>query len=150
MGNVIQAARARGLPARGTDLVRRSEIADVEMDFLRDPCHITNPSEWDLVTNPPYGKGVTALAFILRGMELGFRTVNVFVGETFLFSMTRKPFFERHPPRRIAFMSRRPSCPPGGRGIEATGGQANYVWLTFGPGVGGLTWLGVRPPRKRS
>lgn len=102
----------------------------------------------DIVMNPPYGRAKLAVKFIDHALKLTGARVAAIVTESFLFSAGKwngrefvggrhDKFTREWPLKHILFLSSRPSMPPGGMEIPATGGQTNYVWLVFERGFEG-------------
>jgi hypothetical protein len=149
-GNIVDSADELGFEAFGDDLSPDRCSPDTgPADFF----NLTNAQfsrsfqgrATAIVSNPPYGRAETAERFIRHALTfLDCPLIAVFVEVRFLFSGKRHSFFaHEHPPTCIAFLSSRPSCPPGDaflRGeIKATGGTQQYVWLIYdrrlGPAV---------------
>lgn len=131
-GTIPEALRRRGILYDGSDLVDRG-YGRSGVDFLAPVMPV--PSCDNIVTNPPYGKGVLAEAFIRRALIVARRKVAVLVNEKFLYSERRHPLFTGTCLARIYHLSSRPSMPPGellrAGEVEATGGSVNYAWLVF-------------------
>jgi len=150
-GNVIAAFKARrpGLLAIGTDVVDRCRSAPWfygKVDFLKTapavPCvpspFLERPAH--IVTNPPYGQGVMAEAFIRHALWHAALSVAALVDLQFLASNGRATgLFAEHPPTRMHLIYPRISCPPGmalrrgtlKSGKRASGGQTDYLWLVW-------------------
>jgi hypothetical protein len=157
-GNILRSAKAHGLEAIGTDLVDRSRHCELVGDFLdpdfqehlRDLCggEITN-----IVCNPPYGRAVTAAAFVTEALKVARAKVAMLVQNKFLFSQRRYDLFTdpATAPARVYFLSERPSMPPGellqlGL-IEPKGGKVDYLWMVWDRSCHGPTialWLAPR------
>ena len=135
-GTIPAAFEARGLRCHASDIVDRGWPGTVEHDFLSDgwvdpdrlPVEVDN-----IVTNPPYGRGVTARRFVNVAREIARCKVAAFVRADFLFSQGRRQLLSEA--ARVYVLSKRPSCPPGDpylRGeIEAKGGQHDYCWVVW-------------------
>lgn len=107
----------------GSDLVYRG-YGEGGRDFLADP------GPWfNLIFNPPYN---IAEQFILHALDVASCKVAALVNLKFLASQGRRErLFKPHPPAAVLILSRRPSMPPGGSGIEAKGGTADYCWVVW-------------------
>lgn len=135
-GTIPAAFEARGLDVRASDLVDRGWPETVLHDFLGngwvDPDQLPVVVD-NIVTNPPYGRGVTARRFVETARQIAQRKVAVFVRGDFLFSQGRRHLLSDA--ARVYVLSKRPSCPPGDaylRGeIEAKGGQHDYCWVLW-------------------
>lgn len=116
-------------------------------DFLveRDPLAL------NIITNPPYGRGL-ADAFCLHALQLTAKTggkVAMLVAVQSLCHPTRTPFFEKHPPA-IIYAVDDCTCYPYGDPRKATRSilQQRYCWLVWHAGYTGPTmfkWLRTAP-----
>lgn len=143
-GTIPMTMEAAGLRCYGTDL--RNRGYGVCCDFLRDEPPLRDVD--NIVTNPPYGGGKAAVAFIERARTIARSKVAVLVNEKFLYSERRHQMFTAGGLYRVYFLSSRPSMPPGhllqAGQIEAKGGAVNYAWLVFLRGFTGAPtahWL---------
>lgn len=136
-GTIPRRCVARGIEATGSDIANRGfgEVAD----FLDPALEGARGYDLNVVTNPPYG---LAEAFIRRGLAIASRKVAVLVQSKFPYSQRRHALFTLFPPRRIYFLSTRPSMPPGDKllagTVEAKGGKLDYCWIVWEAG-----WLGT-------
>lgn len=107
----------------GSDLVARG-FCEGGSDFFADQ------GPWcNLIFNPPYAR---AEQFILHAIEVATHKIAAIVNLKFLASQGRRErLFKPHPPAYVLILSRRPSMPPGGSGIEAKGGTADYCWIVW-------------------
>jgi hypothetical protein len=144
-GNVVRAAWSSMRDACGTDIVDRGQLAKVALlEFGKQ----TNASIREsfvpqimhniaVVSNPPYGGGDMAEAFIRHFVPMrAAQVVAVFVQSRFLHSGKRHKLHAiDHRPSVVAHLSDRPSCPPGDAllagEIEAKGGSQDYCWLIY-------------------
>lgn len=135
-GTIPKEARRLGYDAHGSDLVARG-YGESHCDFFRSRGPFDN-----LVFNPPYK---LAEEFIAYANHIATGKVAALVNLKFLASQgRRKRLFDPHPPLAVLILSRRPSMPPGGAGIEAKGGTADYCWIVWERGYVGPTntrWL---------
>ena len=137
-GNIPRALRAGGVPACGTDIVCRMTPDDPIWSGYRDFL-ATTPGQFladNIITNPPFGKGALAEAFIRRALSApNLAKLAVFVDARFLYSTKRaRGLYAEHPPSRVWILAPRPSCPPGAylaAGNKAGGGTADYAWLVW-------------------
>lgn len=129
-GSIVGVLRAYyagkyGLGVRASDIVDRGcPGAEHGVDFLAcdDPAY-------NIVFNPPYKR---AEEFILHAISLAEGLVCALVNIKFLASQGRRErLFLPHPPAAVLILSRRPSMPPGGAGLEAKGGTADYCWIVW-------------------
>lgn len=122
----------------GSDIVDRgSPFFDGVRDFLSDETQRDN-----IVSNPPYKLAeemfkhaclhvANKVAFILR--------ISFLAGQK-----RRDNLFKDFRPSEVLILSKRPSMPPGGSGIPAKGGTADYCWLIrdrFATGETILRWV---------
>lgn len=130
-GSIVSALHAEhatgkyGLGIRASDIVDRGcPGAERGIDFLAS-------TDWayNIVFNPPYKR---AEEFILHAIGLAEGLVCALVNIKFLASQGRRErLFLPHPPAAVLILSRRPSMPPGGAGLEAKGGTADYCWIVW-------------------
>lgn len=119
----VIAHRGSAVGVGGSDLVSRGYGLG-SVDFLSDPVPLTNT-----IFNPPYA---LAERFILHALDVTTHKVAALVNLKFLASQGRRErLFNAHPPAAVLILSRRPSMPPGGAGIEAKGGTADYCWIVW-------------------
>jgi hypothetical protein len=140
-GNVVKAARASDRRARGSDIVDRSSNVSFVADFLAltkgAAAAGKDGEQLAVVSNPPYGGGDMAEAFIRHFVPMPtVEVVAVFVQSRFLHSGKRHKLHAiDHRPSVVAHLSDRPSCPPGDAylagEIEAKGGSQDYCWLIY-------------------
>jgi hypothetical protein len=133
-GNVLAAAMRAGKIVHGHDIVDRSSGRWGVRDFLGwRLCHWT--MSLSIVTNPPFGRGKIAEAFIRHAHVLRPRKLAVFVDSRFLFGRARAlGLFSEFSPARVWLITPRPSCPPGNylrSGNKAGGGTKDYCWLVW-------------------
>ncbi|MBX9862421.1 MAG: hypothetical protein K2Y42_06670 [Hyphomicrobium sp.] len=116
-------------------------------DFLVE----REPLARNIITNPPYGRGL-ADAFCLHALQLTAKTggkVAMLVAVQSLCHPTRTPFFEKHPPA-IIYAVDDCTCYPYGDPNKATRSilQQRYCWLVWHAGYDGPTmfkWLRTAP-----
>lgn len=139
-GTIPKAFQAAGFKTTACDIVDRGYGST--HDFFKDERIRDN-----MVFNPPFGK-LLPEQFILRALEKTRNNglIAAIVNIKFLASQRRRDRLYRiHPPLEILVCSDRPSMPPGGMGIKATGGTQDYCWIIWRVGFKGLTktrWLG--------
>jgi hypothetical protein len=73
-GNILRSASAHGLDAIGSDLVNRGQHCRLIGNFLDPDCQarlreLCGGEINNIVCNPPYGRGVTAAAFIIEAIK---------------------------------------------------------------------------------
>lgn len=137
-GNIVKAALQHGLPATGSDIVRRVDPAPTwftgERDFLDGPplC-----ADINIVTNPPFFRGKGTEDFIRRALTTVHGKVAIFTSIKFLAGAKRaEGLFTEHPPARIWIVTPRVSCPPGeylAAGNKAGGGADDWCWIVYPP-----------------
>lgn len=131
-GNIVDACKARGMHADGSDIVQRA-ASFYPYDFLTgegiEP--FGGPPD-NIITNPPYRQ---ARAFIERALSIARFKVAVLVQQQFPFSQGRYDLFTERPLARLYFLSTRPSMPPGAAldagEVKASGGKTDYLWMVF-------------------
>lgn len=143
-GQIPDIIRDAGYRTIATDIVDRGySHFEGQLDYLNDPWPF---GECDVVCNPPYARGLLAVAFVEQALANGANKIAVLVNESFLYSAGkwskkekryiggRHDCFERWPVSALYHLSSRPSMPPGGKGIKAKGGQTNYLWIVLTKG----------------
>jgi hypothetical protein len=141
-GNIVRAGRRAGLDMIGSDIADRGLDGQLLLDFRKQKRMLGDADA--IIFNPPYGSARLAKEFIAHARSLKPKLVAAFVENRFLASAGRYDFFMRdHRPTCIAFLSDRPSCPPGDAflagEIKATGGKQDYCWLIW------CDWLAGAP-----
>lgn len=122
-GNIPKRLRKLGfIDVTGSDIVDRG-FGEIR-DFMKD----VRPAD-NLIFNPPY---TIAEEFITHAIHLSTKKVAAIVNIKFLTSQGRRDrLFSHHKPSEVLVLSQRPSMPPGGTGIQARGGTADYVWIVW-------------------
>ena len=141
-GRIIASAHAAGLPAYGTDKVKRSDRCDFTQDFLSDnwfpiPYRVDN-----MVSNPPFG---VAQKFAETALERARKKVALLLPTAWVQGNKRSRWLATTPLRRVLFIAPRPSMPPGPvieAGIEPGGGTMDYAWFIWHLGFDGKPELG--------
>lgn len=134
-GTIPKRLDERGYNTTASDVVDRGygDIRDFFLDLRR---------RQNIICNPPYK---IAERFILHAIEVTDGKVAAIVNLKFLASQGRRDrLFFRHPPANVLILSQRPSMPPGGSGIAAKGGTADYCWIVWDNVAGGdtrVSWL---------
>lgn len=130
-GTGVDWCRRHGIEATGSDVVDRG-AADFVADFLA-PAY-TWPTD-AVVSNPPYRH---MEAFARKALTVARHSVALLVPLPFLGSQRRHELFNSTPVASVIILSKRPSMPPGGLGIKATGGKEDYAWCIWRHGHDGL------------
>lgn len=142
-GTIPNVASERGYHASGSDIVDRGYRGkggfdwDGAYNFFYDPTMRDN-----IVSNPPYKLAEEMFAHACRHAALKVAFV---LRISFLAGQKRRDrLFKQYRPSEVIVLSQRPSMPPGGTGVPAKGGTADYVWLVwdrayFGPTT--LRWI---------
>lgn len=123
----------------GTDLINRG-YGQGGIDFLSQ----VEPRARNIVTNPPYGRGLGD-RFVLHALNLTKQTggtVAMLLDLSCLANPTRHPLFVRHPPANIYVLDEL-ICQPGGRPTFTTA-RIRFCWMVWKPGHEGrssLWWL---------
>lgn len=134
-GTIPKRLHELGFNTTASDIVDRG-YGDIH-DFFADGRERQN-----IVCNPLYK---IAEQFLLHAIKITDEKVAAIVNLKFLASQGRRDrLFLKHPPAHVLICSRRPSMPPGGLGIKATGGTADYCWIVWDKIAGGdarVSWL---------
>lgn len=145
-GHIAKVLTETGHDVVATDLIDYG-FGQAGRDFLVE----REPLARNIITNPPYGRGL-ADAFCLHALELTAKTggkVAMLVAVQSLCHPTRTPFFEKHPPA-VIYAVDDCTCYPYGDPRKATRSllQQRYCWLVWHAGYHGPTmfkWLRTAP-----
>lgn len=129
-GTGVRWCRARGIKAFGSDIVDRGASGFVA-DFLSPgyPWQADN-----VISNPPYKN---AVPFAHQALRVARCSVALLVQLPFLASQARHALFNSTPVAAVVILSKRPSMPPGGSQVRATGGKEDYCWIVWRHGYQG-------------
>lgn len=137
-GTIPDVFRRAGFEAFGSDLVDRRGGSTSwhwlgTKDFLDEPFLPGLLRRTSIFSNPPYRH---TEAFVRKAMNAVPDVVAVLVPINWLCSARRHDFFNEHPPHTIAFLSSRPSMPPGNMitalGDKAfKGGKTDFCWIIW-------------------
>lgn len=111
-----------GFNATGSDLKDRG-FGKIGVNFLRSTEIYAN-----IVTNPPYNQSERFIRYALEHVQ---DRIAILARIAFLNSQGRYKLFTSFPPEQVVVLSRRPSMPPGGRDIIATGGKTDFCWIIW-------------------
>lgn len=145
-GNILDVAKERGHPTIGSDLFERWQVSRRHRFFHADFLTLEKPpSSGDrplsIINNSPYSYlEDIAERFIRKALTFPIYRAAFLLPIAFLCGGNRWRFFEREiKPSHIAYLSERPSMPPGSK-VDATttfkGGMADYVWIIYTAGNG--------------
>jgi hypothetical protein len=123
-GTGLEYCAASGITAMGSDIADRGAgIAGLDFLAPKYPLRADN-----IITNPPYRLTVE---FAYQALMYAPNAVALLVPLPFLASQRRYELFSTTPVAHVVVLSRRPSMPPGGMGIKASGGKEDYVWIVW-------------------
>jgi hypothetical protein len=135
-GNIPKTLADHGVLTHGSDIADRGY--GPQRDFFREMQPVDN-----IVSNPP---SAPIEQFIDHALLLARRKVVVLARLAFLEGQARRARFTNDwPLARVWVSSRRPSMPPGGTDVKASGGSIAYAWFVFERGNGGEPTLGWLP-----
>jgi hypothetical protein len=135
-GQIVNAARSRGLEATGADVAPCIE-GMCAIDFFKDRNNVDN-----VISNPPYA---LLREFALHALTLTMRKVALLAPVARLNAAGR--WLEDTPLRRVWLLSPRPSIPPHQLILDGQipqGGRVDFCWLIWQQGFHGaptLHWL---------
>lgn len=140
-GHLAEALREHGYQVMASDIVDRGCPNSYILDFF-----FAEHSAYDIITNPPYK---CAKEFVEKALEIitfGGK-VAMFLKLTFLEGKSRRPLFEKYPPKRIWVFSERVQCAKNGdfemysrHGATAVA-YAWYVWEKGYTGKPTVGWI---------
>lgn len=118
-----------GKNVRCSDIIARCDNIEV-LDFLSvtDPCH-----NFDIVTNPPYDKGLSFVEHALSLVDEG-RYVCMFLKLSFLEGKERRKFYDKYPPIRVWVSSSRIKCFRNGSMTDKYSSAVCYAWFVWKKG----------------
>jgi hypothetical protein len=135
-GNIVEAARAHGHPAHGTDIADRG-YGETGIDFLAGTLDRVD----NVVCNPPFK---VAPQFVARALELARYKVAI-IFPTARLNAAR--WLQALPLARVWLLTPRPSMPPGEvilRGEKPGNGKEDFCWVVLEHGHRGpaaMHWL---------
>lgn len=149
-GHISKELVAAGYDVVSTDLVEYG-YGEAKRDFLLE----TQPLAKNIITNPPYGRGL-ADAFAKHAIELTRETggsVAMLMNLSGLCHPLRHDFWIKHPPAVIYALDQC-TCWPYGDPARATTGIAKqrYCWIVWkhdGQGLTEFRWLSTQRPGVR-
>lgn len=136
-GRIVEQAQKASLPAFGTDIVRRSDFCQSQMDFLDRP---STPEFANIVTNPPFSHAEDFVREAIRITPVGGK-IAVILPLVWVSGFSSKRDWLPHSPLKTLYpISPRPSMPPGKvieAGIKAGNGTKDFAWLVWQVGYSG-------------
>jgi hypothetical protein len=157
-GNILDVAKSRGHATFGADIVDRYPRHKFQRGNFLMASRFPTPHDRALsvVNNPPYNyEDGIGLRFILKTLDdVPFRLAAFLMPIEFACGQDRyRDLYSRRPPAYVAFLSERPSMPPGAAvldmGDEAyRNGMADYLWLVWRAGPPCLTQALFLAPSK--
>lgn len=139
-GTIPKAAIRAGYETIGSDIADRG-YGSTGVNFF----DLVTRTSRNIVSNPDYDVLQEAID---HSLDISSGKVAIVARLGFLASMKRRGWFLSKPLARVWVASKRPSMPPGGKGIKAKGGTIEYCWLVFEPNYVGepvLRWLPITP-----
>ena len=145
MGHLSKRMIELGHNVFSTDLIDRGYSSCIpNIDFLSTDTLPYDHWEGDIITNPPYSKG---LDFVERALELvqNGSKVAMFLKLTFLEGKARRQLYEKYPPAKIWVFSSRIPCAKNGdfdKMKEIGGSAVAYAWFVWEKGYCGKPFIG--------
>jgi hypothetical protein len=137
VGRIVASAREAGLPAVGTDIVKRGPICEREFDFLDEEIDIgfTN-----IVSNPPFKHAEEFVQRALECVPIGGK-IAMLLPLVWLSGFSSKRDWLPESPLKTFFpISPRPSMPPGAvvlSGQNVGNGTKDFAWFVWQRGYTG-------------
>jgi hypothetical protein len=137
IGRIVDSAsRNHHYLSFGSDIVKRSDWCENEIDFLSAPVQ-----EWhEIVSNPPFG---IADKFIKHA--LAARKVAMLLPTKWMNSAARGKWLETTPLKQVLLLAPRPSMPPGPvieAGEKPGNGTVDFAWFVWERGYIGAPTIG--------
>lgn len=137
LGRIVAQARAAGLYAVGSDIVRRSPLCDAESDFLN---RSYEPSFHNIVMNPPFSLAEEFVREAIRIVPIGGKVAVILPLVWVSGFSSKRDWLPSSPLRTLYPISPRPSMPPGKvieAGIKPGNGTKDFAWLVWQNGYSG-------------
>ncbi|MBZ9957753.1 hypothetical protein [Mesorhizobium sp. BR1-1-14] len=134
LGRIVMEARAAGLSAMGSDIIRRSELCEVTSDFLS---RSFRPEFSNIVMNPPFS---LAEEFVREAIDIvpqGGKVAAILPLVWLSGFSTKRDWLPHSPLKTVYPISPRPSMPPGRviqAGIRPGNGTKDFSWLVWQKG----------------
>lgn len=138
MGHLSKKLIELGHNVKSTDLVYRGYHDCIPgIDFFK------KSAAWqgDIITNPPYSKGLDFVKKSLELVEDGAK-IAMFLKLTFLEGKERRKFYETNPPKMVWVFSSRIACAKDGDFENIGSSAACYAWFVWEKGYVGKPGLG--------
>jgi hypothetical protein len=132
-GRIVQSARLHGIPALGTDIVRRSKYCSKAVDFFT----IRHVARRSIVSNPPFA---VAEAWVRHALGLVDRVdgkLALLLPSNWIQGNARSRWLSKTPLVRVYFICPRPSMPPGYLALSKApprNGTTDYGWFVWDTG----------------
>lgn len=137
LGRIVKAARAAGLEATGSDIVKRAP------GFRRANFFEATRAVPNIISNPPFR---FAMAFVGHALNLATFKVALLLPAGWVQADERSRWLSRTPLRRIWLLTPRPSMPPGTTIVNGEGprgnGTTDYAYFVWEQGYGGRPEIG--------
>lgn len=135
-GNIVKTCATHGYTTTGSDIVLRHGMPADSFTGVQDFLSMAAAPAPNIVTNPPYFKGVGVMDFIKHGMALdGVKKMALFCDLRFIGSEDRaRNFYPHFPPNMIYFVCPRVNVPSGEHilaGGKVGNGSQDFVWLIY-------------------
>ena len=140
-GHIAEVLRSHGYTVCATDLINRGYGVG-GVDFF----NINEPTDMDIITNPPYSM---AKEFVERAMEIvtDGHKVAMFLKLTFLEGQGRRELFRKYPPKIVYVSTSRIGCAKNGEFKKDKNGNLKadsavaYCWYVWQKGFNGTPTL---------
>ena len=139
-GHLAKVIEQAGHKVRSTDLIYRGYGESQTLDFL---AYDGKPFDGDIITNPPYTKGVDFVKKAIETVADGHK-VATFLKLQFLEGQKRRQFFEKYPPRTVYVLSGRIKCAKNGNFDSFHSSVVAYAWYVWEKGFSGeprIRWI---------
>jgi hypothetical protein len=155
-GTIVEAARAAGYHALGSDIIARWESAHLSprsglyriADFLAEEWPPVDSPGWTypnaIISNPPFK---LAERFAAKALLYAQTKVALLLPANWIQGQKRSRWMQTTPLYRVYFICPRPSMPPGhvvSAGLSPRNGTTDYAWFVWLKGFSGqpsVHWL---------
>lgn len=138
-GHLSDVLKEHGHDVKSSDLIDRGYRGTVVQDFLSvTKGDIQKDFPRDIITNPPYSRGMNFVKHALELSEDGTK-IAMFLKVQFLEGQARRKLFEEYPPKTIYVSSSRLLCAKNGDFESVQSSAIAYAWYIWEKGYTGDT-----------
>lgn len=138
-GHLSEVLKKYGHDVKSSDLIDRGYVGTIVQDFFSITKEdVQKDCARDIITNPPYSRGMDFVKHALDISEDGTK-IAMFLKVQFLEGQARRKLFEEHPPKIIYVSSGRLLCARNGDFQDFKSSAIAYAWYIWEKGYTGDT-----------